>query len=676
MILSSVNAVDITINSTENFRLLIEGAKENSIIELNSSLGEFSLNEENVNVTIDKTVTIQSSNSLQKVTINLNQLGRAFTITGEGYLTLINVIIINGTSIMGGAIYNEGGIANLTACTFINNNANNGGVIYNAGGTLIVNDCNFIENEANSGGVIYNDWGNVDLINCTFTENIATVEGGVISNMGGFFTLMDSNFTKNIANGNGGVIYNEGVVSGGFDGMTFRGSITLTNCNLIENEANNGGVVYNGGGASLTAYICNFIRNTANFGGTVYNMGGASLIINASDFTENEASYGGAVYNMGGVSNLTACNFIKNIADSGAAFYIGWGNCNISYSRFIDNIGDYQIYNEEGSVFVDYNWWGSNNPQDKYNSNITLDNYFIMSISINTSNLTLSIGENLVVDYIFVLNGTDDNNDAASKFNPFTVDIVVNDKLYQNIDSRKSAQYNILLAAIDNIITVQLNNETSTVKYKASNKTNNTNNTNNINNNNNTISKISTSLLINSFKPLYNKLNTIKVTVCDKNGKLLVKKQVTLLINGKPVAIKKTNKKGIATFKYKFTTRKSHNITFKLIEDDTHLASNSKILSLIPKDKTFTRLANFSAKSKKKAILKASLKNHNKKAMTKKYIKFYANKRYLGQAKTNSYGVAILIKKIPIKGNVNFIAKYTGGKIYHSSSYTRKIKVK
>ncbi|MCL2688113.1 MAG: Ig-like domain-containing protein, partial [Methanobrevibacter sp.] len=333
-------------------------------------------------------------------------------------------------------------------------------------------------------------------------------------------------------------------------------------------------------------------------------------------------------------------------------------NATVSYSRFADNTGNYQLFmNGTSRIIADYNWWGSNNgPQRNLISGVNINNYYTMSISTSVASLTRSFDENLAINYKFVLNGTNNVADAASKFSPFTVAIMVNNKLVSNIDGRKAIQFNVLLTGIDNTITAILNKESSIVKYKAS--------------------KMTTALVVTNIKPLFNKKNTITVTARDKNGKLLDNKKVGLFVNNKQVATTTTNKAGVATFKYTFKTRKVHKVQVKLVEDTTHSKSNSKTLSLKPKDKTTTKLAKFSAKFKKKATLKATLKNHKNKAMAKKVVKFYVNKKYLGKAKTNTKGLATLTKKVPVKGLVNFIAKYAGDKTFHKSDASRKIKVK
>ena len=324
-IISSSYAADITINSTENFKSTIENADTNSVIELNTSYGEFSLNSSNVNINIKKNITIQSSNSSQNAIINLNKNGRAFNVTSEGVLTLINITIINGingtstvpgdySSYCGGAIYNEG-IVNLTACIFINNNvAGNGGAIYSSK-NIVLTDCVFINNSnaifssgdgvlsncifnTNTEGTIYN-CGNITLIGCNFTSN-----SDAFSNSFGNATLTNCIFISNIAEEMGGAIHN------------YVGILTINNCSFTANTADMGGVIYNLGGmysTILTINNCTFTSNTAKEGGVIYNTNGATVTVISSNFTNNKANYGAVIYNYGATYNLQGNTMINNI---------------------------------------------------------------------------------------------------------------------------------------------------------------------------------------------------------------------------------------------------------------------------------------------------------------------------------------------------------------------------
>ena len=492
----------------------------------------------------------------------------------------------------------------------------------------------------------------------TFTSNNITGAG-----TGVFLYAYSSNntitFTSNNITGNSGTSYGVSLYA-----SSSNNTITFTSNNIT-------GTSY---GVDLYAYSSNntllrFVGNNINSNSIamdIYvdfntNLIGLSLLNNT--FNSNGTGLRFYLYSNSVLRNINVTGNTIKATNVGIGFSVNSGSSNVTvavnYNSILASIGvnftDPNIINVNSNF--DYNWWGSNaGPTSSYHALWPVNNYYVMGISTSVASLSRSIGENLAVNYRFVLNGTSNNANAATKFSPFTVNIMVNGKLWKGVDGRSSVTYMIPLSAIDNAITATLNGVDSVVKYKAS--------------------KMVTTLVVGNLKPLFNKANVIIVTARDKNGKLLANKNVALYVNGKLVKTVKTNSAGVASFNYKFTTRKAHKVQAKFTSDTTHTASNSKTLSLIPKDKTTLTLAKFTAKYNKKATLKATLKNNKNKALAKRVVKFYANNKYLGQAKTNAKGVATLTKKITVKGVVNFIAKYAGDKTNHDSSYTRTITVK
>jgi len=693
-IVSSVNADTINFDKNNFTKDTIEEAANGTIFNLDPFQGSYDLSSKN-NINIINNITIQSSDSNQNVVLDLHNTNRAFYIDSGGFLTLINITIINGqVTGDGGAIYIKGG-ATLTGCKFINNKATEkGGAIYNNDVVTLI-DCNFNSNSATQeAGAIYNSFSAIlTAVNSIFTNNSANTDGGAIFNTGGV-NLNYCTFSDNTAKTSGGAIYNLGHTltvknsifntnkanssSGG--AILSQGSSSFNNCSFTANFA------YSSGGAIYNYYImdldyCTFTNNRADsgsYGGGAIcnNANGYNLIIRMSNFTGNSATNGGAIYNYNGTVDLTFSNLIENSAINGGAIYNGY-NMTIFASNVVNNSnGIYIVSSAENTVInctqilngpnynlanvgvsnvnADFNWWGSNNPQGI--TGVTLNNYYVMSITTNLANLTCSIDDYLTINYNFVLNGTNKSNNAVGWFNHFTVNLIVNNKLFQTIDGRYSSQFEILLKAENTTITTQLHNEISTVKYKAS--------------------KISTVVVFDYFKPLYNRGNIIKVSVYDKSGKLFANKTVALYVNGKLVGTAKIINGNTAMFNYTFKTRKTHKIEARLIEDGTHASSNSKILSVIPKDKSYLTLSRFKAKFKKKAILKATLKTKKNKVMAKRYVKFYANKKYIGKAKTNKKGIATLKKKMSVKGNVKFTAIFTGDKSRHDSVSSKRITVK
>ena len=359
----------------------------------------FKLKSSELNMLINKQITIKS-NSSKNAIINLQDNGRAFNITGNGKLTLINITITNGAMGKGngGAIYNNGSLS-LTGCVFTKNIAKNGGAIYNDGSVTLTN-CRFANNRAyyknasydlwddsvvdeGIGGAIYNK-GSLTLTNCTFTNNRASFIylsednilfdrglGGAIYNKG-TNTLNSCIFTSNNAH-YGGAIYNK--ASTILTGCTFtsntatifndkasltakkcvftkntdsviynsnRSKTTLTDCIFLENKATSFGAAIDNNEGSVSLTGCTFTKNTAENGGAIHNLGSvsvtASLTAKNCVFTRNTATTGGAIFNDMGRTTLTGCSFTKNIAKyEGGGAIRNWAKLTLTQCTFIDN---------------------------------------------------------------------------------------------------------------------------------------------------------------------------------------------------------------------------------------------------------------------------------------------------------------------------------------------------
>ncbi|MDR1721862.1 MAG: Ig-like domain-containing protein, partial [Methanobrevibacter sp.] len=78
----------------------------------------------------------------------------------------------------------------------------------------------------------------------------------------------------------------------------------------------------------------------------------------------------------------------------------------------------------------------------------------------------------------------------------------------------------------------------------------------------------------------------------------------------------------------------------------------------------------------KSVTLKATLLDNHNKPLANKLVKFYLNGKYIGQAKTNSKGVASL-KYTPKKaGNYKYTVKFEGDNLYHAVKGVSILKVK
>lgn len=129
-------------------------------------------------------------------------LNRIFNIdNGKNHVNLTNVVLANGKSHLGGAIYSES-VLNLENVTFINNSAFAGGAVYTTG-NIYANNCAFVNNSAsNTAGAIHFEYGYNTyecLINNSCFENNTALYYGAIFGKYSEFNLLNSNFTNNNA---------------------------------------------------------------------------------------------------------------------------------------------------------------------------------------------------------------------------------------------------------------------------------------------------------------------------------------------------------------------------------------------------------------------------------------------------------------------------------------------
>lgn len=286
--------------------------------------GEYTGNN-NYGIIINKNLIIIGENKDTTI-INAQLQDRVFIINPGITLSLENLTIENGNSADGGAIYVDGNsntVLTINNCILCNNFATYGGAIYNRGVVNIFNS-NFYNNNAGDGGAIYN-WGLVNIFTSNFYNNNAGDTGGVIRNtmFAGLITVIGSIFDNNIAR---------------YGGFFFGQWINIYNSIFSNNRASaSGGVIY-GGVFSVT-------------GSTFYN--------------NVAVQKGGAIWNAGtdGPSSITGSTFYNNNANSGGAIYNGesWsaGTLFMHFNRIVGNSNPC-IYNRNGVVDAQYNWWGSN----------------------------------------------------------------------------------------------------------------------------------------------------------------------------------------------------------------------------------------------------------------------------------------------------------------------------
>ena len=147
---------------------------------------------------------------------------RILYIGSSATVSLVELIVSNGSVSLGGGIFNDHGTLIVENCTFTQNSANVGGAINNEGvfasATLCINNSTFSNNFAYFSGGIHNGGAagsaTLNITNSTFSQNAAEV-GGAIINDGRLgrapLSIINCTFSQNSADAYGGAIFNDGI---------------------------------------------------------------------------------------------------------------------------------------------------------------------------------------------------------------------------------------------------------------------------------------------------------------------------------------------------------------------------------------------------------------------------------------------------------------------------------
>lgn len=154
---------------------------------------------------ITKTLEIDGNGAV----IDGNGDFRPFHIQDGGEVILDELMIVNASSALGGAMYVSGGSLVIDDLTASNNTAIGdfgGGALLISGGDVTITGSNFHANRAfGFGGALAIYGGTLDITNSTISDNLA-FSGGGLSAFGGEITLTSTTFTANQAEEAGGAI--------------------------------------------------------------------------------------------------------------------------------------------------------------------------------------------------------------------------------------------------------------------------------------------------------------------------------------------------------------------------------------------------------------------------------------------------------------------------------------
>lgn len=532
MNISSVNAVDKTINSTTSggLKTAIDGVGIGDTVYMES--GVYS-GQNNTNISINKDVKIIGKT--KSVTINANSRNIIFNIGNNVNVTIINITFING---MGGSLANNGlsgGIEN--------------------GGNLQINNCTFSNCKSSSdrtgkgfegyaGGAIHNSYtGNMVIINSVFTNN-TSLYGGAICNIGKL-SITDSNFTNNTASqlGEGNVAYFYG------GGVYSIGHLNVNNCSFNNNYACYGGGIFSAYGECIVLKS-NFAINIVAFnknedsngnanGGGIYNYNSA-LSVENSIFGQNY------VY---GSSSSKATDIMSNID-----FTLKNTKFTSSkYSYYLPNTTVNEISpveNETNSSTNNTNGNSSNpneNNQNPINNNQNNPQSSKLDTQISITGMTGSYGQTITL----TIRLTSADKVLVGK----QIMVYINNKQVETKITNNNGiiTINYKIPSVDKyIIKAVFNGDIQYKKLETSSQFSS--------------SKAKVTMTLN--KKLYNNKIYVKLTAL---GKPLKNKIVKFYVKRKYVGKGKTNSKGIVLFKY---TKNRGKLNVKTLFSEDNLFSS------------------------------------------------------------------------------------------------------
>jgi peptidoglycan/xylan/chitin deacetylase (PgdA/CDA1 family)/methionine-rich copper-binding protein CopC len=208
------------------------------------------------------------------------------------------------------------------------------------------------------------------------------------------------------------------------NGSTFYENNLIINKNLTFNVSDNGTATING---TTRAILNDDVKSIfgiypginvnlqnliiENGSSAILNMG--NLTINNCTFQNNNTIYGGgAIYNTGTLTAIS-CTFIGNAASYGGAVY-NLGNTTLNICRIVGNIGT-DIYNDGGSIYALYNWWGQNSgPRaEQIYGTSNYSPWIYMTFTSNPNIILTGNISQIIADFNNIYDGT-----TVTPFNP------------------------------------------------------------------------------------------------------------------------------------------------------------------------------------------------------------------------------------------------------------------
>eukprot|EP00210_Caulerpa_lentillifera_P006727 g6429.t1 len=299
--------------------------------------------------------TMRIRDSYFEENLNVNSSLRTSQFIQGGVMLANHSKVLINDSIFGGNFASTGGALfvnftqlSITNCTFQQNNAstNRGGAIRCVHGcSFNIKSTTFIENVARNGGAMHADNSTISLTNCQFINNSAANVGASAFSAGAIVEIEGSLFDGNRAD--------RGYV--GAIMITSDSEIEINRSVFQNNKAKtNTGAVGVSWRSRILLRGSAFVNNSAEgegAGGAIYVHSSSNATLLDLNFTQNRANSGGALYaRTNAIVDVLHSRYQQNEAKSrGGSLYVSLSsNLNITESHFIRN---YAV-KEGGAVYL------------------------------------------------------------------------------------------------------------------------------------------------------------------------------------------------------------------------------------------------------------------------------------------------------------------------------------
>ncbi|MBF4469426.1 MAG: Ig-like domain repeat protein [Methanobrevibacter arboriphilus] len=175
--------------------------------------------------------------------------------------------------------------------------------------------------------------------------------------------------------------------------------------------------------------------------------------------------------------------------------------------------------------------------------------------------------------------------------------------------------------------------------------------------------------------PSINDVITINATIISSDGSSVNNGIVNFYVNGILIGTSDViNGKASINWNVNIASGR-YDVYYEYVGVSNYLNSNTSNFVNISNLGTSLTMSNTKGTYAKTTVLKATLKDINGKAIVGRYVKFYVNNKYVGQAKTNSQGLASLNYKVASTGSFTVKTTFASDNSYKNSSVSSKLSV-